>query len=336
MRIAMFSAKPYDRETFERVNGDLEAPHELTFMTPHLDRSTAVLAEGADAVCAFVNDDVDAETLEILAERGVKLLLMRCAGYNNVDVAAAERLGLAIGRVPAYSPHAVAEHTIALILGLNRRLHRAYNRVREGNFELDGLMGFDLHGKTVGVVGTGRIGICTIRILAGFGCRVLAADPHPADEAREAGADYVDLPDLLEHSDIVTLHCPLTPGTHHLIDETALASMRNGAYLINTSRGGLIDTRAVIRALKSGQLGGLAIDVYEEEGDLFFENLSGQVLQDDIFARLLTFPNVLVTGHQAFFTEEALNAIARTSLANATAFEAEGQPEHAVTVEMMA
>ncbi len=336
MRIVIFNAKPYDHATFNAANTALDTPHDLSFLRPHLDAHTAVLAQGAEAVCAFVNDTLDVATLRALHGVGVRLILMRCAGFNNVDLAAATDLGLSIGRVPAYSPHAVAEHTVGLLLTLNRRLHRAYNRVREGNFELDGLMGFDLHGKVVGVVGTGRIGICAIRILAGFGCEVLAFDPFPSDAARAAGARYAPLPEVLGQSDVVTLHCPLTPDTHHLIGTAALAQMRRGALLINTSRGGLVDTRAVIVALKSSQLGGLAIDVYEEEGDLFFENLSDQVLQDDVFARLLTFPNVVITGHQAFFTREALDAIAQTTLANADAFQQGGAPLHPVTLDMVA
>lgn len=336
MRIAVFNTKPYDAETLRAANASRGAPHDLVFLQPHLAADTAVLAQDVQAVCAFVNDDLDAATLRVLADQGVRLILMRCAGFNNVDVGEAEKLGLVIGRVPAYSPHAVAEHTVALILALNRQLHRAYNRVREGNFALDGLMGFDLHGKSVGVIGTGRIGVCAIRILAGFGCEVLAFDPEPSDEAVAAGARYLPLDQLLGAARIVTLHCPLTPKTHHVIDAAALRAMRSGSMLVNTSRGGLIDTRAVIAALKSGHLGGLAIDVYEEEGDLFFENLSGQVLQDDVFARLLTFPNVLVTGHQAFFTGEALDAIAETTLDNVDAFAEGGAPRHPVTVEMVA
>jgi D-lactate dehydrogenase len=336
MRIHVFSAKPYDERTLSEANEALGRPHALTFATPHLDASTAVLADGAGAVCAFVNDALDAPALERLRGLGVRLILLRCAGFNNLDVACAERLGLAVGRVPAYSPHAVAEHTAALVLALNRRIHRAFNRVREGNFELDGLMGFDLHGKTVGVVGTGRIGVCAARVFRGFGCEVIAHDPRPDPELEAEGVPYVALPELLERAHIVSLHCPLTPATHHLIDEAALARMRPGAMLVNTSRGGLVDTRAVIAALKGGRLGALALDVYEEEADLFFEDLSGRVLQDDVFARLLTFPNVLVTGHQAFFTREALDAIARTTLANATRFEREGAPEHPVTTAMLA
>lgn len=336
MQIHVFSAKPYDERTLGEANEAEGAPHELAFATPHLDASTAVLAEGAQAVCAFVNDALDAPALGRLRDLGVRLILLRCAGFNNLDVACAERLGLAVGRVPAYSPHAVAEHTAALVLALNRKIHRAFNRVREGNFELDGLLGFDLHGKTVGVVGTGRIGVCAARVFRGFGCEVIAHDPRPDPELEAEGVPYAPLPALLERAHVVTLHCPLTPATHHLIDREALARMRPGAMLVNTSRGGLVDTRAVIAALKSGRLGALALDVYEEEADLFFEDLSGRVLQDDVFARLLTFPNVLVTGHQAFFTREALDAIARTTLANATRFEREGAPEHPVTTAMLA
>lgn len=337
MRIVVFSAKPYDERTLREANEAAGEPHALSFASPHLDASTAVLAEGAEAVCVFVNDAPDASALERLRGLGVRLILLRCAGFNNVDVVAAERLGLAIGRVPAYSPHAVAEHTAALVLSLNRKIHRAHNRVREGNFELDGLLGFDLHGKTVGVVGTGRIGACAARVFRGFGCEVLAHDPYPDPSLEAEGTlAYAPMGDLLERSHIVTLHCPLTPATHHLIDAAALARMRPEAMLVNTSRGGLVDTRAVIGALKGGRLGSLALDVYEEEADLFFEDLSGRVLQDDVFARLLTFPNVLITGHQAFFTREALDAIAETTLANATRFEREGRPEHPVTTEMLA
>ena len=333
MRIALFGAKPYDETSFREAEGF--ASHSVRFLEPHLNGGTAVLADGHDAVCAFVNDDLSSPVLEDLATRGVRLVLMRCAGFNNVDVPAAERLGVAIGRVPAYSPHAVAEHTVGMMLALNRKLHRAYNRVREGNFALDGLLGFDMHGRTAGVVGTGKIGACTARILSGFGCDVLLHDPYPDDGLATEGRRYVPLDELLAASDIVTLHCPLTPATRHMMGGAALARMRPGAMLVNTSRGALIDTRAVIGALKSGALGSLGIDVYEEEADLFFENLSGQVIQDDVFARLLTFPNVLVTGHQAFFTREALAAIADTTLRNAGAFEREGAPAHAVTSAML-
>ena len=293
-------------------------------------------ATGATAVCAFVNDQLDAEVLQGLHGAGVRLVTLRCAGFNHVDLQAAAALGMSIGRVPGYSPYAVAEHTAALVLTLNRKIHRAHARVREGNFELEGLLGFDLHGRTVGVVGTGKIGECFVRIMAGFGCRLLAHDPRPSDACEALGVRYVELPALLEQSDIVSLHCPLTPQTHHLIDAPALAAMKRGAMLINTSRGAVVDTRAVISALKSCTLGSLGLDVYEEEADLFFRDLSAEVIQDDVFARLLTFPNVVVTGHQAFFTEDALSAIAEATIANLDAFAAAGRPAHPVSVERLA
>jgi D-lactate dehydrogenase len=314
MRIAFFSSKPYDEVFFTRANSG--HGFDLQFLRPHLDRDTAVLAEGADAVCAFVNDTLDAETLRRLTQQGIHLVALRCAGFNQVDLAAAEALGLQVVRVPAYSPHAVAEHTLALILALNRRIHRAHNRVREGNFSLDGLMGFDLHGRTAGVVGAGRIGRNVVRILRGFGCRVLVHDPEPPADLEPLGGELVSLNALWEGSDIVSLHCPLTPQTHHIVDDTALAAMKAGVMLINTSRGALVDTRAAIAALKSGRIGSLGLDVYEEEAELFFEDLSGRVIQDDIFARLMTFHNVLITGHQGFFTREAMQNIADTTLDN--------------------
>lgn len=319
MRIAVFSTKPYDREALDRANEG--HGHELVYFEPRLTPETAPLARGFEAVCPFVNDELSAPVLEVLAAGGLRLLTLRSAGYNHVDLRAAAEHDVVVTRVPAYSPHAVAEHAAGLVLTLNRKLHRAYARVREGNFALEGLLGFDLHGKTVGVVGTGKIGTVFCRIMAGFGCRVLAHDPQPSAEAEEPGARYVDLDDLFAAADIVALHLPLTPETHHLIDTAALHRMKPGVMLINTSRGGLIDTRAVIDGLKSGRIGSLGLDVYEEEADLFFEDLSGTVIQDDVFARLLTFPNVLVTGHQGFFTREALTSIAETTLANATALE---------------
>ena len=331
MKIIVFSTKPYDRTFLSAAAHE----HSLTFVEPELDPTTLALAEGHEAVCVFVNDAVTAEVLSGLAARGVKLILLRCAGFNNVDVAEAHRQAIAIGRVPAYSPHAVAEHTLALILALNRKIHRAHNRIREGNFALDGLLGFDLHGKTVGVVGTGEIGAVVCHILDGFGCRLLAVDPAPNGTLASLGVEYVTLEDLLAACDVISLHCPLTPQTHHIIDASAFAQMRPGTMVINTSRGALIDTPAAIEALKSGTLGALGIDVYEEEAHLFFENLSGQVIQDDVFARLMTFPNVLITGHQAFFTREALEAIAETTMANAAAFTQHGAPIHAVTPEML-
>ena len=323
MRVAVFSTRPYDRVHLERAN--VAAGHALVYFEPHLDAATSQLARGFEVVAAFVNDRLDAPVLRDLAEGGTRLIALRSAGFNHVDLPAAAELGLRVVRVPAYSPHAVAEHTIALILALNRHIPRAVARVRDGNFALDGLVGFDLFGKTAGVVGTGKIGQVVVRLLAGFGCRVLAHDPYPVPEATALGAAYTSLETLLAESHVVTLHCPLTPETHHLMNADAFRLLRKGAMLINTSRGGLLDTRAAIAALKSGHLGSLGIDVYEEEADLFFEDLSGTVLRDDVFARLLTFPNVIVTAHQAFLTTEALTAIAETTLASISAFAA-GQP----------
>ncbi len=336
MQVAVFSTKPYDRRFLDAANTAGGMKHRLAYLEAQLSPETAVLARGSGAVCAFVNDQADAAVLDRLAEAGVKLLALRASGFNNVDLAAARRLGITVARVPAYSPEAVAEHTVAIILALNRNIHRAYNRVREGNFALDGLLGFDLKGRTVGVVGTGRIGAAVARIMLGFGCRVLAHDPCPDAATQALGVGYVTVPELLAASDIVTLHCPLTPGTHHLIDAAAVQRMKPGAMLINTSRGAIVDTPAVIAGLKAGHIGQLGLDVYEEEADLFFEDLSGQVLQDDVFARLLTFPNVLVTAHQAFFTAEALTAIAETTIANVTAFEATGHAVHEVSTERLA
>lgn len=314
MKVAVFSTKPYDRQFFTAANESFG--HELTWYEPHLDQYTAALAQGVDAVCVFVNDIVDAPTLQILATNGIRCIALRCAGYNNVDLNAARAMGMDVVRVPAYSPHAVAEHTIGLLLAVNRKIHRAYNRTREGNFALDGLLGFDLYGLTAGVIGTGRIGINVARILRGFGCRVIASDLVPNEECRAFGVEYVDIDVLLQESDIITLHCPLTPDSRHLISVEAIAKMKTGVTLINTSRGALVDSRALIAGLKSGKIGNLAFDVYEEEGDLFFEDLSNTVIQDDVFTRLTTFPNVLITGHQAFFTRNALDNIARTTLGN--------------------
>lgn len=316
MRVAVFSARSYDRDYLQQVAGE----HELAFFDVHLDTQTARLADGFPAACIFVNDQAGAGVLETLAQCGVRLLALRSAGYNHVDLQAAQRLGMTVVRVPAYSPHAVAEHTVALLLALNRKIHRAYARVREGNFALDGLLGFDLHGKTVGLVGLGRIGSIVATILHGFGCRLLAADPYADSSCVSVPVRLTGLAELLADADIVSLHCPLTPQTHHLIDDNAIAAMKDGVMLINTSRGGLIDTRAVIGALKKGHIGSLALDVYEEEGDLFFDDLSNRIIADDVFSRLLTFPNVLITGHQAFFTDEALQAIAEITMANIDAF----------------
>jgi D-lactate dehydrogenase len=334
MRIVVFSTRAYDRQFLSAANAD--GRHELVFLEARLDASTVVAATGALAICVFVNDRLNAEVLQRLHGLGVKLVLLRSAGFNHVDLAAAAGLGIAVGRVPEYSPHAVAEHTAALVLTLNRKIHRAFNRVREGNFALEGLLGFDLHGRTVGLVGTGKIGRCFARIMGGFGCTLLGHDPQPEEGFVALGGRYVDMAELLASSDVISLHCPLTPATHHLIGAEALTRVKPGAMLVNTSRGAVVDTRAVIDALKSGHLGSLALDVYEEEADLFFRDLSAEVLHDDVFARLLTFPNVLVTGHQAFFTEEALRAIAETTMANADSFHSEGLPLHAVSVERLA
>jgi len=322
MKIALFSTKPYDRRSFESADG--AHLHEWEFFPELLTPQSAPKAAGFDAVCAFVNDDLSASTLEVLAAGGTKYLAMRCAGFDRIDLDKARELGFLIGRVPAYSPHAVAEHALALLQTLNRKIHIADQRVHANNFALEGLLGFDLYGKTFGVVGTGKIGICMVRIAIGLGCRVLAYDPFPNPELEKMDADKVELPELLAHSDIVSLHCPLSPQTHHLINADSLASMKRGAFLINTSRGGLVDTQAAIEAIESGQLGALGIDVYENESALFFEDRQGEEKTDQLFARLISFPNVLVTGHQAFFTREALDNIAQTTLANINGWETSG------------
>jgi D-lactate dehydrogenase len=320
MRLAVFDTHAYDREALAAAGP--RYGHDITFFEPRLTRHTAALAAGFAAVCSFVNDRVDDAALATLHEGGTRLIALRSAGFNHVDLDAAARLGLVVVRVPEYSPHAVAEHTVALVLALNRKLHRAYNRVREANFSLEGLVGFDLFGKTCGIVGTGRIGMVVARILRGFGCRLVAFDPMPNDAlAAQLSIEYADLATLYRESDVISLHLPLTPATRHLIDAGALAQMKAGVMLINTGRGALIDSRALVDALKRGQVGAAGLDVYEEEEGVFFRNLSEEVLQDDVLARLLTFPNVLITSHQAFLTREALANIADTTLANVTAFE---------------
>jgi D-lactate dehydrogenase len=333
MKVAVFSTKPYDREFFTAANE--QTGHELVFFEPRLTPQTYRLADGFGAICVFVNDQLDATVLLPTSLQGVELIALRCAGFNHVDLAAAEQLGMTVTRVPAYSPHGVAEHSVALMLALNRKIPKAYNRIREGNFALDGLLGFDFYQKTVGVVGTGKIGAVVARIMAGFGCRVLAYDVIHNPEAVAAGAEYVSTEELFAKSDIITLHCPLVPETYHLINEESLARMKRGVMLINTSRGALIDTRSVIRALKSGKIGYLGLDVYEEEADLFFQDLSTRVIQDDVFSRMLTFPNVIITGHQAFFTRSALEAIAQETLANITAFERGERPPGLITAELV-
>jgi len=327
MRVAMFSTQSYDRQFFDEVNQD---QHELTYHEVRLTPESASVAAGYPAICAFVNDRLSEATLTQLHEGGTRLIALRSAGFNHVDLTAADRLGLTVVRVPAYSPHAVAEHAVALVMSLNRRIYRAYNRVREGNFALDGLLGFDLHGKTVGVIGTGQIGLIFAHIMRGFGCRILASDPHPAADAPDYIA-YVPTSELYAQSDIISLHCPLTPDTFHLINAEAVAQMKPGVMLVNTSRGAVMDSRALVDGLKSGKIGLLGLDVYEEEENLFFRNLSDRIIDDDVFMRLTTFPNVLITGHQGFFTKEALRNIAQTTLENISAFESGQGTLHRVT-----
>ncbi|NUQ63367.1 MAG: 2-hydroxyacid dehydrogenase [Pirellulales bacterium] len=333
MKVAVFSTKPYDREFLAAANAT--AGHELVFFEPRLTPQTCRLVDDFPAVCAFVNDQLDASVLLPLSRQGVKLIALRSAGFNHVDLQAAEQLGMTVTRVPAYSPHGVAEHTVALMLALNRKIPRAYNRVREGNFALDGLLGFDFCGRTVGIIGTGKIGAVVARILAGFGCRVLAYDVGANPDVEAIGGKYVSTEELFAQSDIITLHCPLVPATYHVVNEEAIARMKRGVMLINTSRGALIDTQAVVRALKSGKIGYLGLDVYEEEAGLFFEDLSTRVIQDDVFSRMLTFPNVIITGHQAFFTRNALEAIAQETLANITAHERVQRPPGLITSEVV-
>lgn len=328
MKITVFNNKPYVQEFFNRANAEFH--HELVYHQEQLCDDTAEHAKGSDAVCIFVNDTADAPVLERLSEIGVKLIALRCAGFNNVDLEAAEKLGLCVVRVPAYSPYAVAEHTVGLILALNRRIYRAHDRMREGNFSLDGLMGFDLHGTPVGIIGTGKIGEVVARILHGFGCDLYAFDPNKNPECVKLGVKYVPLEDIYKRCFIITLHCPLMPQTHHMIDKEAIDQMQECVMLINTSRGALIDTKAVIDGLKTERIGYLGLDVYEEEGDLFFEDLSNQIIQDDVFARLLMFPNVIVTGHQAFFTYNAVQDIAETTLSNIAAYEC-GERQNVLT-----
>ncbi|MHA4869892.1 2-hydroxyacid dehydrogenase [Duganella sp. PWIR1] len=318
MKVAVFSARRYDKTMLTRANA--EAGHELRFLEDRLSATSAPLAAGCEAVCVFVNDTVDAEVLALLAAQGTRLVATRSTGYNQIDTAAAERLDIAVVRVTDYSPHSVAEFAVGLLLAVNRKIARASVRTREGNFDLDGLMGFDLHGKTVGVIGTGKIGTIFARIMAGFGCTVIGYDRYPS-AAFEAIGRYVPVEQLLASSDVVSLHCPLTEETHHIVNAEALARAKRGAILVNTSRGGLVDTNAAIEALKTGQLGGLAIDVYEQEASLFFQDLSSTIICDDVIQRLVSFPNVIVTGHQAFFTEEAIGQIMQTTIASISAFE---------------
>lgn len=315
MIVAVFDTHHFDRTTLEAAN--TTSGHELRFYEARLEPGTAKLAAGCEAVCVFVNDLLNRSTLTTLQASGVRLIALRCAGYNQVDLAAAQELGLVVTRVPEYSPYAVAEHAVSLLMALNRKLPRAYNRVRESNFSLEGLVGFDLHGKTVGIVGTGKIGAVLSKILTGFGCKLLAYDVYPRTDL---SVRYVEKDELLSTSDIVSLHVPLLPSTRHFLNKETLAQLKHGAFVVNTSRGALIETQALVDALKSGQVGGAALDVYEEETGVFFRDLSGEILQDDVLARLISFPNVLITSHQAFLTHEALANIARMTLDTLSAF----------------
>lgn len=317
MKVAVFSAKKYDQQAFSQW---ADASLQFTYHETRLNSQTVKLAAGCHAVCAFVNDELNADVLQQLSAMGIEMIALRCAGFNNVDLPAAKVLGIRVARVPAYSPEAVAEHTVGLMLTLNRKLHKAFNRVRDDNFAIDGLLGFNMAGKTAGIIGTGRIGLATAKILHGFGCQLLCNDIAPSEDISKLGGQYVPLEQLYAQSDIITLHCPLTPDTAHLINDMSIAQMKNGVMLINTSRGGLIDSSAVIKGLKQRKIGYLGLDVYEQEADLFFEDLSEQVIDDEIFKRLLTFPNVLITGHQAFFTKEALQQISEVTSQNLLAF----------------
>lgn len=328
MKVAVCSAMAHDRQFLLEANQ--EAGHELVFFEAHLCKETLPMVQGFPAVCAFVNDKLGADILQELAQQGTRLIALRCAGFNNVDIDAAIRCGVRVVRVPAYSPHSVAEHAMALILTLNRKTHRAYNRVRDGNFSLDGLLGFELRGRTVGIIGTGRIGTALAAILQGFGCHVLAHDPLQSADCQRMGVRYVELNELYAQSDIISLHCPLSQHTFHLIDAAALAQMKHGVMLINTSRGAVLDTSVLSDALKSGQIGYLGLDVYEQEDELFFQDHSGEVILDDLLERLLMFHNVLITGHQGFFTHEALSNIARTTLANLSEIERTGRCQNEV------
>jgi D-lactate dehydrogenase len=318
MKIAVFSAKPYDREFLDAAN--VAEGHDLKYFDDPLELDTVGLAAGYDAVCIFVNDTADAEVLDALKRGGTSLVALRCTGFNNVDLKAAESLGMRVVRVVDYSPNSVAEHAVALLLAINRRIHRAYNRTRDSNFALDGLMGFDFCGKTVAVLGTGKIGRVFARIMLGFGCNVIGYDKFPSPEFEALGARYARPLEIGSCADIISLHCPLTPETYHIVNSDSLARTKRGALLVNTSRGGLVDTDAAIEALKSGQLAGLALDVYEQEADLFFRDLSGTIIIDDALQRLISFPNVIVTGHQAFFTREAMTTICQTTLRSVTEF----------------
>ena len=318
MKIAVFSTKSYDQEYFEKYNGEYN--YNFTYFETTLKASTANLTNGFDAVCVFVNDIIDKETLKILSANNIQLIALRCAGYNNVDIEAARNYNIKIVRVPAYSPEAVAEHAIALILTLNRKTHKAYNRVREGNFSLKNLIGFNLQGKTVGVIGTGQIGATFIKLIKGFGCKIIAFDINKNKELLDLGVEYLELNEVFKRSDIVSLHCPLNQHTKHIINEKSIALMKDGVMIINTSRGGLVNTADVIECLICKKIGYLGIDVYEQEENLFFKDLSEHIIQDELILRLMSFPNVLITSHQAYFTKEAMTEITLTTLENIKSF----------------
>ncbi|MCV2402433.1 2-hydroxyacid dehydrogenase [Marinomonas sp. C2222] len=316
MKVAVFSCKPYDKRTL--TSAALNTPLALHFFESRLSLETVSLVKNFDAVSCFVNDDINAEVIHLLKEQGVKCIALRCAGFNNVDLEAAKLHEIKVFHVPDYSPTSVAEHAVALIMSLNRKTHRAYHRVKEGNFALEGLLGFNLQGKVVGCIGTGRIGAAFCRIMKGFGCEVLCYDLYPAPELVDLGCKYLSLDELYQRSDIISLHCPLTTSTHHLIDEKSLKKMKSGVMIINTSRGALVNAQAAIDALYSQKIGYLGLDVYEQENAIFFEDMSSHIIQDSVFQLMLTFPNVVVTGHQGYFTDEALNHIAETTIANLT------------------
>ncbi|TVQ92303.1 MAG: 2-hydroxyacid dehydrogenase [Bacteroidetes bacterium] len=330
-KIAFFSTRPYDRKLFENASES----HTFEFFETRLREQTINLTSGFDGVCVFVNDRISDQVLKGISEQGVKLVALRCAGFNNVDLKAAKKHGVRVMRVPAYSPEAVAEHALALMMTLVRKTHKAYNRVRDGNFSLDKLTGFTIHGKTVGIIGTGQIGQAFCRILNGMGAKILAYDKYPSDKMKEIGVEYKELDEVLEKSDILSLHCPLTPETHHIINEKSLSVMKKGAMLINTSRGKLVDTMAVIEALKNEQLGSLAIDVYEEEEKLFFRDLSEKIIRDDQISRLMIFHNVLITAHQGFFTQESLDQIKQTTLKNFDDFQDGNESDNDVSCELI-
>lgn len=319
MKISFFSSQPYDIAFFEKVNIDYQ--HELIFHDYPLNEETVELVRNVKCICVFVNDKLTANVLDKLYTKGVRLIALRCAGFNNIDLSAADKLGITIVRVPAYSPESVAEHTIGLMLSLSRHIHRAYNRVRESNFSLNGLLGFELHHTTVGIIGTGKIGTALSKILTGFGSKIIAYDPKPNDKCISLGVDYVNFDSLCQQADIISLHCPLSHETHHLINHESIQQMKPGVMIINTSRGAVIDTHAIIDNLKNGHIGYLGLDVYEQEENLFFQDRSDQIISDDVFERLLSFPNVLITGHQAFFTDQALTNIAETTLTNVQRYE---------------